>query len=192
MSKYIGGCQHSPLALQNGCGKHASHRASHGRHPNSQWDLGRLRSTDIAAVVQQTSSDLILKRILFELYRNSQDTGGCCDGKRSHGKHDCQTVPVSILEWWNTNHGFENHRHHIYVHRRGFRGYTEHNTLRRVQTLLACFGVSTLRIYKGTLNRAFGRFFDQNLYHLFGKSSFRLVNCNWTVLCEYWELEVEI
>ena len=73
---------------------------SHGRHPNSQWDLGRLRSTDIAAVVQQTSSDLILKRILFELYRNSQDTGDSCDGNHgSHGNQDCQTVPVSILEW---------------------------------------------------------------------------------------------
>ena len=77
-----------------------SHHGSHGRHPNSQWDLGRLRSTDIAAVVQQTSSDLILKRILFELYRNSQDTGGTCDGNHgSHGNQDCQTVPVSILEW---------------------------------------------------------------------------------------------
>ena len=107
MPRYIGGCQHSPLALQNGCGKRASHRASHGRHPHSQWDLGRLRSTDIAAVVQETSSDLILKRILFELYRNSRVTGGRCDGKRashdgkraSHGKHDCQTVPATILEW---------------------------------------------------------------------------------------------
>ena len=67
MSKYIGDCQHSPLALQNGCGNHGSHHGSHGRHPNSQWGLGRLRSADIAAVVQETSSDLILKRILFEL-----------------------------------------------------------------------------------------------------------------------------
>ena len=103
MSKYIGGCEHSPLALQNDCGNHGSHHGSHGRHPNSQWGLGRLRSADIAAVVQETSSDLILKRTLFELYRNSQDTGDRCDGNHgshgSHGNQDCQTVPVSILEW---------------------------------------------------------------------------------------------
>ena len=78
-------------------GARGSHHGSHGSHPNSQRALGRLRSTDIAAVVQQTLSDLILKRILFELYRNSQDTGDSCDG--SHGNQDCQTVPVSILEW---------------------------------------------------------------------------------------------
>ena len=77
-----------------------SHHGSHASHPNSQWVLGRLRGTDIAAVVQQTLSDLILKRILFELYRNSQDTGDSCDGSHgSHGNQDCQTVPVSILEW---------------------------------------------------------------------------------------------
>ena len=66
-------------------GARGSHHGSHGSHPNSQWALGWLRSTDIVAVVQQSSSDLILKRELFELYRNSQDTGGICDGTR--GRH---------------------------------------------------------------------------------------------------------
>ena len=69
-----------------------------GRRPNSEWDLGRFRSSDwsdIAAAVQQTSPDLIYKRMPFVLHRNNQDTGGGSDGAR--GRHVAAVAPAGAV-----------------------------------------------------------------------------------------------